>query len=157
MKEDIGGAGVLGRFACEALLPMTIAGKKLPDCVASWAPLEPLRNGRFVEMDEDAFSELLDCRQPVGVTGDRRAANGQLNVFDVAIRCGRRRLETREPVEARHLPQAMHGDEVLDCGEVDPGIRICPNVARKRLRVELCGRIVVSDFRPPARESIELG
>ena len=78
--------------------------------------LEPGIDRRLVEMDEDALAELLNCGQPIGVARDGRAANGQLNVFDAAISFRRRCLETREAVEARDLPQAMHGDEVLDCG-----------------------------------------
>jgi len=63
----------------------------------------------------DAFAELLNCRQPIRITRDRRAANGQLDIFDAAISFRRRCLETCEAVEARDLPQAMHGDEVRDC------------------------------------------
>ena len=93
--------------------------------------LEPLPDRRFVKMDEYAFSKLLNRRQPVSVTGDRCAANAQLNVFDIAIRPRRRGFKSREPVEARHLPQAMDSDQVLDRREVDLGIRICPNITRR--------------------------
>ena len=78
--------------------------------------LKPLVDRHLVEMNENAFSELLNCGQPICITRDRRAANGQLDIFDAAISFRRRCLETCEAVKARDLPQAMYGDEVRDCG-----------------------------------------
>ena len=65
-------------------------------CVAR----KPLPDRGLVEMDEDALPELLDRRQPVGVTRDRRAAYRELDILDLAVRGRRRRLEPREAVEA---------------------------------------------------------
>lgn len=96
---------------------------------------EPLPDRRFVKMDENAFAKLLNRRQPVSVTGDRCAANAQLNVFDIAIRPRGSGFKSREPVEAKHLPQAMDSDEVLDRREFDLGIRICPNITGESLRI----------------------
>ena len=57
---------------------------------------------------------------------DRRAAHGQLDVLELAVRRCRRGLEAGETVEAGHLPQAMHGDEVLDRGQIDARVRVRP-------------------------------
>jgi hypothetical protein len=51
-------------------------------------------------MDEDAFSKLFDCRQPVGVTRYWGTANAQLNIFNIAINSRRRRFKSCEPIEA---------------------------------------------------------
>jgi hypothetical protein len=55
------------------------------------AARKPPPDGDLVEMDEDAFPELLDCRQPIGVTGNRRATHRELHVFEFTVRRRRRR------------------------------------------------------------------
>jgi hypothetical protein len=50
-------------------------------------------------MDEDAFAKLFDCWQPVRIARDRRPANAQLNIFDVAIRARWRCFKSREAVD----------------------------------------------------------
>ena len=42
---------------------------------------EPPRDSGLIEMDEYAFPELLDCGQPIGVTGNRLAAPPDLVFF----------------------------------------------------------------------------
>ena len=118
---------------------MSIASQKLLIAKRRGLLAQPFANRRFVKMDEYAFSKLLDRGQPVRVARDRRAANAQLNVFNIAISCRGRSFKSRESVEAGHLSQAMNSDEVLDRGEVDLSVRIFPNTrgrasGRKALR-----------------------
>src|SRR5215470_12242538 len=101
MQKDIQGSGVLGRFSREAFLPMAIAGKELLVALSGGVPLKPVRDHVFIKMDENPFPELLDCRQPVGVARNRRAANGQLNILDLAIRACRSGFEPREAIKTR--------------------------------------------------------
>ena len=77
---------------------MTIAGKELLVTLLRGRLLLPTRNRLFVKMDENPFPELLDRRQPVGVAGNRRATNGQLNILNLAICARRSGLEAREAI-----------------------------------------------------------
>src|SRR6516165_5503296 len=75
MQQDVGSAGILGRLASKALLPMAITSEELPIALLRGLLLQPARNGFFVKMNEDSLTELLDSRQPVGVAGNRRTTN----------------------------------------------------------------------------------
>ena len=57
---------------------MTIASQELLVALRTWLLVEPLRDRRFVKMDEDALAELLDRRQPVRVR-ERSARREPLN------------------------------------------------------------------------------
>ena len=80
---------------------------------------EPPPDGGLVEVDEDAFAKLLDCRQPIGVTGDWRTTHRKLHVFKFSIRRRWCRLEPREAVQARHFAQPMHSNDIFDRGEIN--------------------------------------
>jgi len=104
MQEDIRSAGVLRRVPGETLLPMIIACEEFLIALYCRPSMKPLHNRGFVKMDENAFPELFNRRQPVGITGNRRSTNGQVNILDLAIRACRSSLEAREAIEAGDLP-----------------------------------------------------
>jgi hypothetical protein len=43
-----------------------------------------LRGSAFIEVDENALTELLYCRQPISMLRDRRATHGRLDVSSMA-------------------------------------------------------------------------
>jgi hypothetical protein len=94
----------LRRVPGETFLPMTIACKEFLVALCCRPSLKPLHNRGFVKMDENPFPELFNRRQPVGITGNRRATNGQVNILDLAIRACRSGLEAREAIKAGDLP-----------------------------------------------------
>ena len=104
MQEDIRGPRVLRRLTCEAFFPMAITVQKLLVTLLRGLSLQPACNRLFVKLDENPFTKLLDRRQPVGVTGNRRATNGQLNILDLSISTCRSGLEAREAIKAGDLP-----------------------------------------------------
>src|SRR5580704_13265268 len=106
-------------------------------------------------MNEYSLAELLDRRQPIRVLGYRRATHGELDVLEVAVGAGGRRLEASKAVEARDFAQSMDRDDILDRRHVHSGTWIRPCVARQRLCVELCGRTVLPDFGPAACEYLK--
>jgi hypothetical protein len=148
VKKDIWGPRVSRRFARKPFLPMAIAGQEFLVAMRRGLLLEPLPDRRF--------SKLLNRRQPVSVTGDWCAANAQLNVFDIAIRPRRCGFKSRETVEARHLPQAMNRNQVLDPRKSDVSIRVCPNIAPEGLRIKLGGWMIGAHFRASTCERVEL-
>ena len=75
---------------------------------------KPFGNRSGIEVDEDAFPKLFYRGQPIGTTRYWGTANTQLNILNIAISSRRRRFKSRETVEARYLPQSMHGDQVFD-------------------------------------------
>lgn len=75
MKEDVRSSGIGRRRPCEAFLPMRIANKELLIAACCGGTHKPLHNGRFVEVNKNTFSKLLDRWQPVRVARNRCATN----------------------------------------------------------------------------------
>jgi hypothetical protein len=94
-----------------------------------------MANGRRVKMHENPLTELFDSWKPIGVPGNRRATDRQLNVLKLSVRRCWSGIETRKAIEARDFSQPVHRDDVLYCREIDICSRIGPNRSRERLRV----------------------
>src|SRR5262249_19812612 len=80
--------------------------------------------------------------------------NGEPDVFEVAVRGGRRSLEAGEAVKAAHLPQPMYDDEVTDGQQNRIAFRV-PLTPRQGLGIEQRARLVVADGGFAAREDVE--
>jgi hypothetical protein len=105
-------------------------------------------------LDEKAFAELFDSRQPVGRQAQRCPVHCEPDVLEVAIRGGRRGLEAGEAVEARNLAQAMHDDKLADRPETGIIVRI-PEAPHKGFGVKQRARHVVANRRLTACEDVE--
>ncbi len=106
------------------LSPMPIAGQSFSwrGCVASL--LKPFARS-------SASSKWMNMPSPnCSIAGNQSASREigaprtrKLNILNIAISRRRRSFKSRESVEARHLSQTMHRDDVLDHREVDLGGR----------------------------------
>ena len=106
--------------------------------------LKPTVHRLFVDVDEEPFSELLDRRQPVGSTRNRRPPNSQLDVFNVAIGAGGRSFKSCKSVETRDLSQPMNSDKVFYRRGVDADTWVGPCRPWERFGIELRCRVIMT-------------
>src|SRR5712675_37528 len=62
---------------------------------------------------ENAFTELLDGGQPLDISGEIRAIDGELNFIEFAFSGARWRLQSRKAVQACHFAQTMNPHDIL--------------------------------------------
>src|SRR5262245_59758896 len=92
-----------------ALLPVTQRQRFSDNFLAIQPSPQELRRN----VEEDAFPELFDGRQPLEISRQICAVYGELYFIKLAFGAGRRRLQAREAVKAGDLPQAVNPYDVL--------------------------------------------
>jgi hypothetical protein len=100
VQEYVGRSRICWWLSSEAFLPVSISGQQLLIPDGHGRRLEPCGKASGIEMNEGPLSKLLDCGQAIGVTRYRRAANAQLDIFNIAIWSCRRRLKSCESIKA---------------------------------------------------------
>jgi hypothetical protein len=70
----------------------------------------------MIESEKKTFAKLFDGRQPVWITGKRRAAHGETNILEL-FGNDRGRLEPRKAVQAGHLTQSVYGNQRGDTSQ----------------------------------------
>ncbi|CVI61371.1 hypothetical protein AGR9A_Cc70236 [Agrobacterium salinitolerans str. Hayward 0363] len=113
-------------------------------------PIQMLR----IDVEEDAFAELLDSREPLDIPSKIGTINCELNFIQLAFGGRWRRLEARETIQTSYFPKPMNLDDPRQ--EISPRLIQTQFVQRQCFREKMRRRAVVSDETSAGRQDVKL-
>src|ERR1700687_1914363 len=120
MKRPVAGTAMYRR-AIKALRVASLTLSQRDRLWGGFLAFKPSLQKFRRNVKENALTELFDRGQPLDISGEIRAIDGELNFIEIAFSRGRWRLQARKAIQACDFAQTMNPHDVLQ--ERVPGLR----------------------------------